>query len=145
MRVLLLSGPNLSRLGVRQPEIYGKATLEDLARLARDEADVSKIDLDHFESSSESELVDAVNKARDSYDGIIVNAAALTHYSWSLRDALASYPGKVVELHISNPLARERWRHRSVVSDVADGVISGFGSVGYPLAVAAISRLLERG
>jgi 3-dehydroquinate dehydratase-2 len=142
-RVLLLSGPNLNLLGEREPIIYGDNTLDDHVATATKAADRLGLELDHLQSNHEGELVDAVHAARDRYDAIIVNAAALTHYGWSLHDALAAFAGKVVELHISNPYAREPWRHTSVVSPVADGVISGFGGLGYDLAVEAVARMLE--
>ena len=142
--VLLLSGPNLNLLGERQPLIYGTATLDDLVQRARTTAESHGLTLDHLQSNHEGALVDAVHAARaDGTAAIIVNAAALTHYSWSLADALACFDGPVVELHISNPEAREAWRRTSVVSPVATGTIQGFGGHGYELAVEAVARLLE--
>jgi 3-dehydroquinate dehydratase-2 len=142
-RVLLLSGPNLNLLGEREPLIYGDDTLADHVATATAAAEGLGIELDHVQSNAESELVTAVQGARGRYDALIVNAAALTHYGWSLHDALAAFEGKVVELHISNPYAREPWRHVSVVSPVADGCITGFGGLGYDLAVTAVARMLE--
>jgi 3-dehydroquinate dehydratase-2 len=141
--VLILSGPNLNLLGERQPLIYGTATLDDLVERARRTAADHGLDVQHLQSNHEGALVDAVHAARGRVAAIVVNAAALTHYSWSLRDALAAFEGPVVELHISNPEAREEWRRTSVVSPVATGTIQGFGGHGYELAVLAVARLLE--
>ena len=136
-RLLLLSGPNLNLLGTREPEIYGTATLEDHVRSARDAATARGWELEHLQSNHEGDLVEAVHTARDGVDAIVINPGALTHYGWSLHDALAAYDGVVVELHLSNPNQREPWRHISVVAPVATGSIMGFGGAGYPLAVAA--------
>jgi 3-dehydroquinate dehydratase-2 len=141
--VLLLSGPNLNLLGIREPDIYGAATLDDHVATARAVAADLGMELEHLQSNHEGVLVEAVHGARGRVDAIIVNAAALTHYSWSLRDALAAFEGPVVELHLSNTAARESWRHTSVVTPVATGVISGFGGHGYRLAVEAVSLLLS--
>lgn len=140
--VLLLSGPNLNLLGIREPDIYGAATLDDHVRTATAVAADLGMDLEHRQSNHEGELVEAVQRARGRVAAIIVNAAAMTHYSWSLRDALAAFEGPVVELHLSNTAAREPWRHTSVVTPVATGVISGFGGHGYRLAVEAVWLLL---
>ena len=140
--VLLLSGPNLNLLGVREPEIYGTATLDDHVARATATADARGLTLEHVQSNHEGVLVEAVHGARGRAAAIIVNAAALTHYSWSLHDALAAFDGPVVELHLSNTAARESWRHRSVVSAVATGTITGFGGHGYQLAVEAVALLL---
>jgi 3-dehydroquinate dehydratase-2 len=140
--LLLLSGPNLQLFGRRQPDIYGTATLEEYVERARMAADRLELDLRHLQSDSEAELVRAVHAARDSAAVIVVNAGALSHYGWALHDALAAFPGPVVELHVSNPGAREPWRRRSVISPVADGEVAGFGAAGYELAVEGAARLL---
>lgn len=140
--VLLLSGPNLGLLGQRQPEVYGTATLADHVAAATAAARVAGLDLEHLQSDSEGELVGAVHRARGRVAAIIVNAAALTHYGWSLADALATFDGPIVEVHISNPDAREGWRRTSVVTPVATGTIAGLGGHGYELAVAAVARLI---
>jgi len=141
--VLLLSGPNLNLLGEREPAIYGAATLADHVATAGKAASGHGLRLEHLQSNAESDLVDAVHGARGRCAAIIVNAGALTHYGWSLHDALAAFEGPVVELHLSNPDARESWRHTSVVSPVATGIISGFGGLGYRLAVDAVAGLLS--
>ncbi len=141
--VLLLSGPNLNLLGIREPDIYGAATLDDHVVTATAVASDLGLELEHLQSNHEGALVEAVHGAQGRVAAVIVNAAALTHYSWSLRDALAAFEGPVVELHLSNTAAREPWRHISVVTPVATGVISGFGGHGYRLAVEAVGLLLS--
>lgn len=143
MRVVLLSGPNLDLLGEREPAVYGAARLEDHVRAAAEAARAHGLELDHVQSNHEGELVEAVHAARGAADALVVNAGALTHTSWSLHDALAAFDGVVVELHLSNPAAREPFRHTSVVAPVADGLVAGFGGLGYELAVAAVARLLQ--
>lgn len=140
--VLLLSGPNLNLLGEREPEVYGTATLEDHVAAATVAAEAHGLALEHFQSNHEGDLVEAVHGARGRAVAIIVNAGALSHTSWSLHDALAAFDGVVVELHLSNPAAREPFRHTSTIAPVADGCIAGFGGLGYPLAVEAVSRIL---
>ena len=140
--VLLLSGPNLELLGEREPEIYGTGTLDDHVATARAAAEARGYALEHLQSDHEGELIEAVHAARGRCAAIVINAAAFTHYAWGLHDALAAYDGPVVELHLSNPDAREPWRRTSVISPVATGTISGFGGHGYALAVdAAIASL----
>ena len=140
--VLLLSGPNLDLLGAREPEIYGTDTLADHVERARTTAAACGLGLEHVQSNAEGDLVDAVHGARGRVAAIVVNGAALTHYGWSLHDALAAFEGPVVELHLSNPSAREPWRQTSVLAPVASGSIAGFGGLGYELAVEAVARLL---
>ena len=142
--VLLLSGPNLNLLGQREPEVYGTATLDDHVSAARVAAERHGLAFDHLASNHEGELVDAIHSARERCAAIIINPGAFTHYSWAIHDALASFDGAVVELHLSNPQRREPWRHQSVVSPVADAMICGLGGAGYPLALAAVAELLAR-
>jgi 3-dehydroquinate dehydratase-2 len=134
--VLLVSGPNLNLLGERQPEVYGTATLDDHVAAARTAADDLGLTLEHVQSNQ------AIQGARGRAVAIIINAGALSHTSWSIHDALAAFDGVVVELHISNPAAREPFRHTSTIASVADGCIAGFGGLGYPLAVEAVARLI---
>ncbi len=141
--LLLLSGPNLNLLGERQPLVYGTDTLDDHVARARAAAEARGLDLEHFQSNHEGALVETVHSARGRCAAIVVNAAALTHYGWSLHDALAAFDGVVIEVHLSNPSAREPWRHTSVLAPVADGTISGLGGLGYELAVEAVARLLD--
>ena len=140
--VLLLHGPNLNLLGDREPHIYGTTTLQDHVDRVRTLCDEAGFELEDLQSNAEHELVDAVQGARRRVAAIIINAGALTHYGWSLHDALATYDGVVVEVHLSNPNAREAWRHTSVISPVSKGTIMGFGGDGYDLAVEAVKRLL---
>ena len=142
--IVLLSGPNLSLLGERQPLVYGAATLADHVALAERTATLVGCSLEHVQADAEETLVGAVHDARGRAAALVVNAAALTHYGWSLRDALSTFDGPIVELHISNPYAREPWRHTSVLSGVCDGSISGFGAMGYRLAVEAAAALITR-
>ncbi len=140
--VLLLSGPNLDLLGQRQPEIYGTATLADHVEASRQAAAEYGLTLEHVQSNSEQVLVDAVRGARGRCGAIVVNGGAFTHYAWSLHDALATFDGPIVELHLSNPDRRERWRHTSVITPVATAIIAGLGAHGYPLALQAAASLL---
>ncbi|HUY06316.1 MAG TPA: type II 3-dehydroquinate dehydratase [Acidimicrobiales bacterium] len=140
--VLLLSGPNLALLGEREPEIYGSATLKDYVGRARAAALQYALTLEHFQSEAEADLVLEVHRARGRVAAIIINAGALTHYGWSLHDALASFSGPVIELHLSNPGARESFRHQSVIAPVAAGTIAGFGGFGYELAIEAAAQLI---
>jgi 3-dehydroquinate dehydratase-2 len=141
--VLLLSGPNLNLLGEREPDVYGTDTLDDHLKRAEAAAGRYGLELDHVQSNHEGELIDAVHDARGKADALIINAGALSHTSWSLHDAVAAFAGPVVELHISNPAAREPFRHTSVLAPVASGVIAGFGGLGYELAVDAVAALLK--
>jgi 3-dehydroquinate dehydratase II len=140
--VVLLSGPNLTLLGGREPEIYGTATLAEHVERAEKAAARAGVALEHVQSDNEAGLVQAVHDASRRAAGIVVNAGALSHYGWSLHDALAAFPGPIVEVHLSNPLVRERWRHASVIASVADGYVAGFGGYGYELGVTAVARML---
>ncbi len=140
--VLLLSGPNLDLLGEREPDVYGTATLADHVDAAAREAEQCGLAVTHLQSESEADLVRAVHTARAESAGIIINGGAFTHYSWALHDALAAFEGPVVELHLSNPGAREDFRHQSVLTPVSTAVIAGLGGEGYPLAVRAMAGLL---
>ena len=135
---MLLSGPNLNLLGMREPEVYGTATLDDAVALAVETAGGHGHEIEHHQSNHEGELVDAIHAARGRCAAIIINPGAFGHYAYALTDALATFPGPKVELHISNPGAREEWRRRSVISPVVSGVVSGFGADGYRLAVDAV-------
>jgi 3-dehydroquinate dehydratase-2 len=141
--ILLLSGPNLNLLGQREPAVYGTDTLDDHVQRAAAAAKERGIDLEHLQSNREGELIEAVHGARGRVDAIVINAGAFTHFSWALADALAAFDGVKVELHLSNPFAREPWRHTSVLAPVVDGAVVGFGGLGYELAVAAAARLLD--
>ena len=140
--ILLLHGPNLNLLGQREPHVYGTATLDDYVAAASTVADVHGHTIEAFQSNHEGALIDAIHAARGSCPAIVINTGAFTHYAWGLHDALAAFDGPVIEVHISNPNAREPWRHTSVVSPVATGTIVGLGIHGYELAVAAAARKL---
>lgn len=142
--ILLLSGPNLDLLGSRSPEIYGSVTLEEHVDAARERAESAGLSLRHLQSNFEGDLIEAVHAARDVSSAIIINAGALTHSSWALCDALAIFSGPKIELHLSNPAAREPFRHLSTLAGVVDGSLSGLGALGYPLAVDAVVALLAR-
>jgi 3-dehydroquinate dehydratase-2 len=141
--ILVLHGPNLNLLGEREPEIYGTATLADHVATARETAAKYGYDVEDLQSNHEGDLIDAIHHARGRAAAIIFNPGAYTHYAHALADALAAYDGVVVEVHLSNPAAREAWRHTSVIAPVATGTIAGFGGTGYRLAVDAVLALLE--
>lgn len=141
--VLLLSGPNLNLLGEREPDVYGTATLADHVATATERAAELGLTVEHHQSQSEAGLIEKIHSARGRVAAIVINPGALTHYGWSLHDALAAYDGPIVELHLSNPDGREPWRRTSVVAPVATGSISGLGGLGYRLAIEAVAGLLE--
>lgn len=141
-RVLLLSGPNLNLLGSREPSIYGTASLQEVVDLATREAATVGLTVEHRQSNRASDLVEWIQQS--DHHAIVINAGAFTHYAWSIHDALRSFAGKVVEVHLSEPLRRESWRHQSVIAPVAHGTIVGFGDEGYVLAMRAVSLLLAR-
>jgi 3-dehydroquinate dehydratase-2 len=142
-KILMLHGPNLNLLGQREPEIYGTATLDDYVQACTDWARDLGFDLEHLQSNHEGVLVDAIHAARGRCEAIVINAGAFTHYAWSLHDALATFQGPVIEVHISQPNAREPWRHTSVIAPVASGSIAGFGMLGYQLALQAVAQLVR--
>ena len=143
-RVVVLSGVNLNLLGQREPEVYGTMTLDDHLSLAGEVAKRVGVTLEHVQANDTATLVEAIHAARGKAQGIIINPGAFTHYAWSLHDALSAFDGFVIEVHLSQPQAREAWRHTSVIAPIADGTISGFGRDTYPLAVSAMAALLKR-
>ena len=136
--ILILNGPNLNLLGTRQPEVYGQTTLADIQALCAETAKHLGCNITFEQRNSEGALIDLIHAARDTHDGIILNAGAYTHTSVALMDALASVELPCIELHLSNIHAREEFRHTSYISKVALGVICGFGAQGYPLAIRAL-------
>jgi 3-dehydroquinate dehydratase II len=140
--VLVLNGPNLSRLGTREPEIYGSATLADVARACAAVGGQLGLAVDVRQTDDEAELIGWVHEAVERRLPIIVNPAAFTHYSYALHDALAMRTAPLVEVHLSNPAARESFRHTSVVASVADGTVAGFGLASYELALRAVAGLI---
>ena len=143
-QVLVLNGPNLGRLGIREPEIYGSTTFADLAEMCRQTGKTLGLDVDVRQTNDEAELIGWVHQAADARLPIVLNPAAFTHYSYGLHDALAMRTAPLIEVHISNPAARETFRHTSVVASVADGTIAGFGLMSYQLALEAIAKLVTR-
>jgi 3-dehydroquinate dehydratase-2 len=142
--ILVLNGPNLNLLGSREPDIYGKATLDDVRATTTARAAHYGLTADFRQSNDEGELVTWIQEARSNANGIIINAAAYTHTSVAILDALQAYGKPVIEVHISNVFKREDFRHHSYVSRVATGVICGFGPQGYALAVDAMAALLTK-
>ena len=140
--IALLHGPNLNLLGQREPHIYGSATLDDYVAATAAAAERHGHTVEAFQTNHEGQLVDAIHAARGRVAAIIINPGAFTHYAWAIHDALAAFDGPVIEVHISNPNAREPWRHTSVVAPVATGSIMGLGMHGYELAVDAVARKL---
>ena len=140
--ILLLSGPNLNLFGQRDFVVYGSDTLDDMVGDARATAETHGHTLEHLQSNHEGDLVDAVHGARGRCAAIVINPGAFGHYSYAIADALQTFDGVKVELHVSNPNAREEWRHLSVVAPVVTGTIAGFGRAGYRLAVeAAVAKM----
>jgi 3-dehydroquinate dehydratase-2 len=140
-RVLVLNGPNLGRLGSREPEVYGATTHEELARVCRSDGAAFGFAVEVRQTDSEAELVGWLHEAADASTPVVLNAAAFTHYSYALRDACAQLTAPLVEVHLTNPHTREEFRHTSVVSGVATGVIAGFGIDSYRLALRALISL----
>ena len=143
IRVLVVHGPNLNLLGTREPEIYGRVTLADIDSRLVSAAQARGAELRTFQSNGEGALVDALHDARQWAAGVILNAGALTHYSYALSDAIAGIGIPVIEVHLSNIHAREPWRHTSVIAPVVVGSIGGFGWRSYLLALDALLGHLE--
>ena len=145
-RILVLHGPNLNLLGTREPEIYGSLTLNDINEKLQTLAKELGVDeINFLQSNFEGELINAIQEARGRYDFILLNAAALTHYSYALRDAIAAIPVPVIEIHLSNIHKREEFRHNSVIAPVVMGQICGFGVDSYIAALEIAVRKLRRG
>ncbi|WP_114945298.1 type II 3-dehydroquinate dehydratase [Microvirga calopogonii] len=141
--VYVLNGPNLNLLGKRQPQIYGHETLADVEAECRKVAEELRLDIRFHQSNREYEIIDWVHEAREAAGGIAINPAAFTHTSVAILDALNTFEGPVIEIHISNVHKREAFRHHSFVSTRADGVIAGFGTQGYTLALRRLARLID--
>ena len=141
--VYVLNGPNLNLLGKRQPHIYGHETLDDVERDCRTLAAELGLELRFHQSNREYEIIDWIHEARETAGGIVINPAAFTHYSVAILDALNAFDHPVIEVHISNVHKREAFRHHSFVSARADGVIAGFGTQGYQLALRRVARLMD--
>lgn len=143
-KVMVIHGPNLNLLGVREPGVYGLANLDKINALMRDTARELKLAVDFFQSNSEGEIIDRIHQAMGQVQAIIINPGAYTHYSIAIRDAIAAVAIPTVEVHISNVHAREEFRHRSVIAPVAVGTIAGFGIQSYLLALRAVDDLLNK-
>ena len=144
VRILVVHGPNLNLLGTREPEFYGTTSLEDINAMLTNGAKEHGAETEFFQSNHEGALIDRIQEAPSWADGILINPAGLTHTSVSLRDALAATGLPVVEVHLSNVFAREEFRHYSHVSEIAVGVITGFGPASYRLGLEALLDLIER-
>lgn len=139
MRVLVLNGPNLGRLGSREPEVYGSATHAELVERCLGWGELLGLQVEVRQTDSESELVSWIHEACDARTPVVLNAAAFTHYSYALHDACAQRTAPLVEVHLSNPSAREEFRHTSVIASVASGTVAGFGLDSYRLALSALA------
>jgi 3-dehydroquinate dehydratase-2 len=139
--VAVLNGPNLNLLGERQPEVYGTETLDDVRRLCLKTAQEAGLGLDFRQSNHEGEIIDAIHELRKGVAGVVINAAAYTHTSVAIRDAIAVVDAPVIEVHITNVYRREAFRGHSYLSDVVDGTIAGCGIQGYALAISRIAHL----
>jgi 3-dehydroquinate dehydratase-2 len=143
--ILVIQGPNLNLLGTREPDVYGKTTLEDIHKRLGELAKAFSVDLDTYQSNHEGELIDRIQKAKlDGVDFIIINPGAFTHTSVALRDVLAGVAIPFTEVHLSNIHQREEFRKHSYLSDIATGVICGLGAIGYELALQAVIARLQK-
>ena len=143
--IIIINGPNLNLLGEREQSQYGSITFDELKKNCSNKAKELGVNIDFTQSNIEGEIVTSIQDARNKYDGIIINAAGFTHTSVSIRDALSIFKKPIVELHISNIYKREEFRHKSLLSDIATGVICGMGANGYILAINAMHDLLKNG
>jgi 3-dehydroquinate dehydratase-2 len=139
--VLVLNGPNLGRLGTREPDVYGAETFDDLAMLCRETGRRFGLHVEVRQTDDEAEMIRWMHEAADQKTPVVLNPAAFTHYSYALRDALAQRTAPLIEVHLSNPAAREEFRHTSVVAGVSTGTIAGFGLMSYVLALQAVAEL----
>jgi 3-dehydroquinate dehydratase-2 len=140
---MILNGPNLARLDLRDKDIYGNLSYEDLRKFIVDKAVALGLEVDIRQSDSESEIVSWIHEAADKKMPMIINPAAFTHYSYAIRDAVSMLKAPAIEVHLSNPLSREEFRHTSVVSGVVQGTIAGFGAESYGLALVAMQKLMN--
>ena len=143
--IIIINGPNINLLGDRDKSIYGSDSYDDLIKNCKSEASKKNINIDYYQSNIEGELVTKIQESRKIYDGMIINAAAFTHTSVAIRDALSLFKKPCIELHISNIYKREEFRHKSLISDVVTGIICGLGTNGYILAINAMHELLKNG
>ena len=143
-KIIILNGPNLNLLGEREKNQYGNVTLKEIEKKCKDFADKNNIELSLFQSNIEGELVSQIQNARNDQDGLIINAGGYTHTSVSIHDALKILKIPIIELHISNIYNREEFRHKSLISNVAKGVICGFGTDGYIMSISAMKNFLNK-
>ncbi len=143
-RVSFINGPNLNLLGTREPEIYGRATLEDIQRELEQAAREAGVEVDFFQSNHEGEIIDAIHRCRGRADAIVINPGAFSHTSLAIRDAISGVGIPAIEVHLSNPQAREKFRHRSVLAAVCRGTIAGFGPFSYRLGLQAAIHLARQ-
>ena len=144
-RIIIINGPNINLLGEREKSQYGKLTFEELKEICLDKSKELGLVADFSQSNIEGEIVSLIQNSRKNFDGMIINAAAFTHTSVAIRDALSIFKRPIIELHISNIYKREEFRQKSLISDVVNGIICGFGVNGYILAINAMHELLENG
>ncbi len=142
-KILVLHGPNLNMLGQREPGIYGSLTLPEIDQLLARRAIELEVEVESFQSNSEGALIDMIQQACPDFDGILVNPGALSHYSYSLRDAFSAAGLPIVEVHLSNVFARESFRHHSVITPVADGMLCGLGANSYLLGLEALLNIIK--
>jgi 3-dehydroquinate dehydratase-2 len=143
LKFCVLHGPNINLLGIREPDVYGQDTFDEMNRRIKERAKAIEVEARIFQSNSEGEMIDIIHEALKWADAIIINPGAFTHYSYAIRDALAAVRLPTVEVHITNVDAREEWRRHSVVSPIVSGKIAGFGTNSYLLALDAAKRMLE--
>ncbi len=143
MKILVINGPNLARLGQREPAIYGSMSYSELCTQITEWATSLSLDVEISQSDSETEIIQLLHRAADEKLPVIINPAAFTHYSYAIRDAAAALETPLIEVHLSNPLSREEFRHTSVISGVAKGTIAGFGADSYRLALDAMAKLVR--
>ena len=143
--IIIINGPNINLLGDRDKSIYGSESYDDLIKNCKSEASKKNINISYYQSNIEGELVTKIQESRKIYDGMVINAAAFTHTSVAIRDALSLFKKPCIELHISNIHKREEFRHKSLISDVVTGIICGLGTNGYILAINAMHELLKNG
>ena len=143
-KIIILNGPNLNLLGEREINQYGNTSLKNIETNCREFASKNNISLDMFQSNIEGELVEIIQKSRSEYNGLIINAGGYTHTSVAIHDALKILKIPIIELHISNIYNREDFRHKSLISKVANGIICGFGTDGYLMSVKAMSKILKK-
>ena len=144
IKIIILNGPNLNLLGDREKNQYGTETLKDIEKSCKKFAEKNLIKVDFFQSNIEGELVEKIQQSRNTYNGLIINAGGYTHTSVAIHDALKIIRIPIIELHISNIYNREEFRHKSLISKVANGIICGFGTEGYEMAVSGIKKLIKK-